>query len=142
MRHLLLIIFLFLGTIAKANQGNDTVPYWHISYGKEVVIRGSVNTVAASNHEIILKAGAVKDLSVSFVYEDNQPKTSLLTVKEKNDTLRILENDPEMGSYFVVPVRELIGLHQPNVQYELDFYYTDDRGQKNLKLGTIIFILK
>jgi hypothetical protein len=98
--------------------------------------------VQGATHEITLNAGAVKDLTISFVYDSNQPTKSSLVVKEKNEVLRTVEQDPVMGPYFVVPVRELIGTHQPNVQYVLDFYYSDDRGQKNLRLGTIIFNLK
>lgn len=142
MRHLLILAFLFLSIIAKANHGNDTIPYWHISYGKKVIIRGNVNLGSGATHEITLNAGAVKDLTISFVYDSNQPTKSSLVVKEKNEVLRTVEQDPVMGPYFVVPVRELIGTHQPNVQYVLDFYYSDDRGQKNLRLGTIIFNLK
>lgn len=142
MRNVLLAILLVAGFSAKANQARDTIPYWHISYGKTVVIRGNLNTASAARHEITLKAEAIKDLAISFVYDNQQPETSSLTVKEGKEELRTVAQDPVMGSYFVVPVRELIGTHQPDVRYELDFYYTDDRGQKNLKLGTIIFILK
>ena len=142
MRFLLVIAFLLATLVSKATHKNDTIPYWHISYGKSVIIRGNVNAVFATRHEITLKDGVTKELTISFVYDSNQPKSSSLVVKEKNEVLRTVEQDPVMGPYFVVPVRELIGTHQPNVRYELDFYYTDDRGQKNLKLGTIIFILK
>lgn len=141
-RYLFISAFLIISVFARANHVQDTIPYWHISYGKAVVIRGNINTVQAVKHEVTVQQDAVKDLTISFIYDAGQPKSSSLVVKEKNEVLRTVEHDPVMGSYFVVPVRELIGTHQPNVRYELDLYYTDDRGQKNLKLGTIIFILK
>lgn len=142
MRYLLLGILLLTSVITKANHAQDTIPYWHISYGKTVVIRGNLNTTSASIHEITLNGGAIKDLTISFVYDSNRPKWSSLFVKEGREELRRVEQDPVMGPYFIVPMRELISTHQPNVRYELDFYYSDDRGQKDLKLGTIIFILK
>lgn len=142
MRYLLVTAFLLSAFMAKANHAKDTIPYWHISYGKTVIIRGNINAVQAEKHEITVKQESIKAVTISFIYDTGQPKSSSLVVKEKNEILRTVEHDPVMGSYFVVPVRELIGMHQPNVRYELDFYYTDDRGQKNLKLGTIIFILK
>lgn len=142
MRYLLAIAFLLTTLVSNANVVNDTIPYWHISYGRTVVIRGNVNSVQPVKHELTVNPESLKDLIISFIYDAGQPKTSTLIVKEKNETLRTVDNDPDMGPYFVVPVRELIGTHQPNVRYELDFYYTDDRGQRNLKLGTITFILK
>jgi hypothetical protein len=142
MRHLIILAFLFTSVIAKANHTNDTIPYWHISYGKTVIIQGNVKSKDAKIYEITLKQGPLKDLTISFVYESNQPTSSSLVVKERNEVLRTVEQDPVMGPYFVVPVRELIGTHQPNVQYMLEFYYTDDRGQKDLKLGTLLFIFK
>lgn len=142
MRHLLISAFLLVSVIANANHDNDTIPYWHISYGKTVVIQGNIKTTADKIYEITLKEGALKDLTISFVYGSNQPQTSMLVVKEGKDVLRTVEQDQVMGPYFVVPVRELIGTHQPHVQYKLEFYYTDDRGQKDLKLGTLIFIFQ
>jgi hypothetical protein len=142
MRFLLLLAFLFVIGIAKATDKNDTIPYWHISYGKTVVIQGNIKSAGDKIYEITLKQGVLKDLTVSFVYGSNQPKSSSLVVKEKNEVLRTVEQDQVMGPYFVVPVRELIGTHQPNVQYKLEFYYTDDRGQKDLKLGTLLFIFQ
>lgn len=141
MKYLLLFVFLLAGFVSKANP-NDTIPYWHISYGKTVIVRGNIKSFSQDIHEITIKQGSLKDLTISFVYESNQPETSSLVVKEGKETLRTMDQDPVMGSHFVVPMRELISTHQPNVNYTLDFYYTDDRGQKNLKLGTIIFMFK
>lgn len=142
MRHILFVILLFVTVASKAGIHVDTLTYWDITYDKTTVIRGSLNTPSAPKYEVTIKDGSVKDITVSFVYDAVQPKSSSLVIKEKNEILRTVEGDPEMGPLFRVPVRELIGTHQPNVRYELDFYYSDDRGQKNLKLGTIIFAFK
>ena len=45
-------------------------------------------------------------------------------------TLRTIEQDPVMGAYFRIPVRELIGTHQSNVRYELDFITLTTTGSK------------
>lgn len=131
-----------LAVSAFADVACDTIPYWHVSYGGDVIIRGNINSPAPAAYELNVKPDAVDDLVVSFIYDAGQPAAGSLTVKEKNDILRTIESDPVMGAYFRVPVRELIGTHQSNVRYELDFYYTDDRGQQNRKLGTVIFIFK
>jgi hypothetical protein len=142
MKYAVILIVLLFPVASKANQVNDTIPYWHISYGKLVIIQGNLRSVPKDKHEITVKPDAVNDLIISFVYDNGQPKSSSLAVKEGNETLRTVHQDPVLGPYFKVPVRELIGTHQSNVRYELDFYYTDDRGQQDLKLGTIIFIMK
>lgn len=143
MKYLLFTCLFALAIICRANTvGNDTIPYWTITYGKTVIITGNVTEQQSKRYELTVWPDAVKDLVISFVYDAVQPEIGSLVVKEKNEVLRTLELDPVMGAYFRVPVRELIGTHQPNVRYELDFYYTDDRGQKNRKLGTIIFSFK
>ncbi len=142
MKYAVIFIALLFSTTAKAYVGNDTIPYWHISYGKLIVIEGNLRSIPKTKQEISVKPDAINDLIISFVYDTGQPKSSSLTVKEGNEILRTVESDPVLGSYFKVPVRELVGTHQSNVRYELDFYYTDDRGQRDLKLGTIIFIMK
>lgn len=142
MKYAVIFIVLLFSTTAKAYVVSDTIPYWHISYGKLVVIEGNLRSIPKAKQEITVKPDAMSDLIISFVYDAGQPKTSSLTVKEGNEILRTVESDPVLGSYFKVPVRELVGTHQSNVRYELDFYYSDDRGQRDLKLGTIIFIMK
>lgn len=142
MKYLLTVVLMLVGLISRANGVSDTITYWTISHDKIIILRGNVALKQAPRYELAVKETALKDLVVSFIYDSRQPKTSSLVVKEKNEVLRTIPYDPDMGAYFVVPVRELIGTHQPNVKYELDFYYTDDLGQKNLKLGTIIFSLK
>lgn len=138
MKYLLGILLLFSLTI-QAQTKNDTIPYWSIGYGKLVVIEANLRAMPKQKHTLTVKPDALEDLSISFVYASGQPGKSTLTVKERSEILRTFDQHPEMGPVFLVPVRELIGTHQNNVQYELDFFYTDDRGQKNLKLGTIIF---
>lgn len=142
MKYALIFIALLLTTSSKAAIANDTIPYWHISYGKLVVMEGNLRSIPTAGQEITVKPDAINDLIISFVYDTGQPKVSSLTVKEGNEILRTVDQDPVMGAYFVVPVRELVGTHQSNVRYELSFYYTDDRGQRDLKLGTITFIMK
>jgi hypothetical protein len=138
-KYIVIAVLIVIGFSAQARSVNDTIPYWHINYGKTVILRGNL-TSSPGRHELTIRSGAVKDLTVSFVFE-NQPHTSSLVIKEKNEVLRTIDHDPVMGSYFVVPVRELISTHQPDVRYELDFYYT--RNQENEhKLATIIFIFK
>ena len=105
-------------------------------------MEGNLRSIPTAGQEITVKPDAINDLIISFVYDTGQPKVSSLTVKEGNEILRTVDQDPVMGAYFVVPVRELVGTHQSNVRYELSFYYTDDRGQRDLKLGTITFIMK
>lgn len=141
MKYIILVIMLVAAFSAKAGIVSDTIPYWNISYGKTVIVQGNFQTAQTIRHELTVKSGSVKDLTVSFVY-DAQPKTSSLVIKEKNEELRTLDQDPVMGPNFFVPIRELISTHQPDVRYELDFYYSDDRGQKNRKIATIIFIFK
>jgi hypothetical protein len=137
-----IVISLILACLSsRAGILADTINFWTIRYDKTVIIRGN-ETQRAPVYELTVKEGSLKDLTVSFVYDSGQPKTSSLAVKEKNEILRTIESDPDIGGYFVVPVRELIGTHQPNVQYTLEFYYSDSRGQKDVKLGTIIFIFK
>lgn len=142
MRHILFVILLFITGASTAGISADTVTYWVFTYDKITVIRENLNTSRAPKYEVTVKDGSVKDITVSFVYDAVQPKASSLIIKEKNEILRTIEGDPDMGPLFIVPVRELIGTHQPDVTYELDFYYSDDRGRRNLKLGTLIFIFK
>lgn len=142
MRYTLISVLMLVAFLTKADIHPDTVTYWQISYDKTVIIRGNLNSTRPPVHELTVNQGSLKNLTISFVYDAVQPNTSTLTVKEKNEVLRTVAHDPIIGPYFVVPVRELIGTHQPDVRYELDFYYTDDRGQKDLKIGTIIFIFK
>ncbi len=142
MRYIMLVSWVFAGFVLKAGVPADTITFWTISYDKTIIIRGNVILTRSPTYELTVKEGSLKNIAVSFIYDTGQPKTSLLEVKEKNEVLRTIASDPDIGAYFVVPVKELIGTHQPGVRYELDFYYTDDRGQKNLKLGTIIFIFK
>lgn len=140
MRFLFIALLLCLASFAQASIISDTI-FWHINYGKTAILDGNLNSRQPVTHELTVKSGLVKDLTISFMY-DVQPQTSSLVIKEKNEVLRALDHDPVMGSYFVVPVRELISTHQPDVRYELDFYYTNDRGIKERKLATIIFIFK
>lgn len=142
MRYLMLIVWVCAGLVSKAGVSADTVTYWTISYDKALVIRGNVTQAQVPKYELTVKEGLVKDLSISFVYDNGQPKVSSLVVKEKNEELRTIESNPDIGGCFVVPVKELIGTHQTGVRYELDFYYTDNRGEKGRKLGTITFIFK
>lgn len=142
MKYAVIFIALLLPTALKANHVSDTIPYWHIRYGKLVIIQGNLRSIPKDKHEITVKPDAVNDLIISFVYDSVQPKSSSLTIKEGSEILRTVDQDPVLGPYFKVPVRELIGTHQSNVRYALDFYYTDDRGQRDLKLGTVIFIMK
>ena len=142
MKYFLIFIFLLTGLLSKANGVSDTITYWTISYDKTVIVRGNLTLAQSPKYELTVKEGLLKNLTVSFVYDAGQPQGSSLVVKEKGETLRTIQHDPDIGAYFIVPVKELISTHQPNVKYELDFYYSDDRGQKNLKLGTIIFIFK
>lgn len=141
MKYTIVAFLTMIAFSAQARMVNDTIPYWHINYGKTVILQGNLVSAQPGRHELTVKSGSVKDLTVSFVY-DVQPKTSSLVIKEKNDVLRIVDHDPVMGSYFVVPVRELISTHQPDVRYELDFYYTSNQDKKERKLATIIFIFK
>lgn len=142
MKYFLLMGLLSAAVTSKANQANDTIPFWTISYGKTVILTGNINSASPGVHELVVKPGEIKDVTVSFSYDSGQPGASLLTVREGKEELRTIEQDPVIGAYFRVPVRELIGTHQSNVRYQLDFYYTDDRGQKDRKLGTITFIFK
>lgn len=139
MKYTIVAFLTMIAFSAQARMVNDTIPYWHISYGKTVILQGNL-TSYPGRHELIIQSGTVKDLTVSFVFE-NQPHTSSLVIKEKNEVLRTIDHDPVMGSYFVVPVRELISTHQPDVRYELDFYYTRNQDKEH-KLATIIFIFK
>lgn len=142
MRFFAVILFLLLTTSVRAGIHADTVTYWIVNYDKTTILRGNVNLKQPPRYELTVTGESLKNINVSFVYDAVQPKASSLVVKERNEILRTIEGDPDMGATFTVPVRELIGTHQPNVRYELDFYYSDDRGQKNLKLGTVIFIFK
>ena len=142
MRVVLIIGLFLIAFPAKAGMRADTITYWIVKYDKTAILRGDLTSKQPPRYELTVNDGLLKNLTVSFVYEAVQPKTSSLVVKEKNEILRTIEHDPIIGPYFVVPLRELIGTHQPNVRYELDFYYTDDKGQKDLKLGTITFIMK
>lgn len=142
MKYFFLVCLVLHSATAFADVVRDTIPYWQVSYGSKVIIRGNIKSVAPADYELTVKPDAVKDLIISFIYDSRQPESSSLIVKEKNDVLRTFESDPVMGAYFQVPVRELIGTHQSNVRYVLDFYYSDDRGQKDRKLATIIFIFK
>ncbi len=138
----LIFTLLLITQVSKAKEVTDTVTFWTISYDKTVIISGNIMLARVPTYELTVKEGSLKNLIVSFVYDTGQPTTSSLEIKEKNEILRTIPHDPDMGPYFVVPIKEMIGTHQPNVRYELDFYYSDDRGQKNLKLGTIAFIMK
>lgn len=140
MRAAFVVILFIVAFSAQANVAGDTI-YWQIQYGKVSILDGNLNSAQPSRYELTVKAGYVKDLTVSFAY-NVQPNTSALIIKEKNETLRTIDHDPVMGSYFVVPVRELISTHQPNVNYELDFYYTTNQNPNERKLATIIFIFK
>jgi hypothetical protein len=142
MKFVLAVVLVFTCLSSRAYTPADTITFWTIRYDKTIIISGNVTQILAPRYDLTVKDGALKDLVISFVYDTGQPTTSSVIVKEKNEILRTIESDPNIGGYFVVPVRELIGTHQPNVRYELDLYYSDNRGQKELKLGTIIFIFK
>jgi hypothetical protein len=140
MRFLLVALLLSIAVSTQANTVSDTISFWHISYGKTVILEGNDNT-QPGRYELVIRTGSVKDLTVSY-WQDARPQSSWLIIKEKNEVLRTIEHDPVMGSNFVVPVRELISTHQPDVQYELDFYYKTNHSEREHKLATIIFIFK
>jgi hypothetical protein len=79
-------------------------------------------------------------LNVSFNYDTRGQIDGELEIRTGDKTLRILKSVLKEGGFFVVPARELIDTESKGKRYELDFYYSDDRGTKKLKLGTIIFI--
>lgn len=118
----------------------DTIPYWQIYYGKVVLIQGNTSQTTIEKREISIKRDVVWELNVSFNYDTRGHFDARLEIKIGERTLTTLKSAINDGGFFVVPTRELIDTKTKGKRYELDLYYSDDRGTKNLKLGTIIFI--
>jgi len=129
----------------------DTIPFWNIYYGKVIVIQGNINQTQPENRYIKIKNGKPWELFVTFNYDIGPPDKGELTIKQGSKTLTVIEYKggdeghsriPTNGggSFFVVPLKEIIDVKLRNGRWELDFYCTDQRGQRNLKVGTIIFI--
>src|SRR5688572_30595077 len=115
----------------------DTIPYWHIYYGKVILIQGNTSQTRTEKKEIKIKRDVVWELNVSFNYDTRGQIDGELEIKLGDQTLRTLKSVITEGGFFVIPTRELIDTKTKGKRYELDFYYTDDRGTKDLKLATI-----
>jgi hypothetical protein len=141
MKKQLLAFILFSWTISSwATIPVDTIPYWQIYYGKVVLIQGNTSQTTTEKREIRIKRDVVWELSVSFNYDTRRLIEGGLEIKIGDKTLTTLKSIIKDGGFFVIPTRELIDTKSKGKRYELELYYSDDRGTKNLKLGTIIFI--
>ena len=119
---------------------SDTIPYWNIYYGKVILIQGNTSQTTSEKEEMKIKRDVVWDLTVSFNYDTRGQIDGELEIKIGDETLRTLKSVIKEGGFFEIPTRELIDTKTKGKTYELDFYYSDDRGTKNLKLGTIVFM--
>jgi hypothetical protein len=141
MKKQLITFILFSWTISVwATTPLDTIPYWQIYYGKVVLIQGNTSQTTAEKREIRIKRDVVWELNISFNYDTRGQIDGGLEIKIGDRTLMTLKSVIMDGGFFVIPTRELIDTKTKGKRYELDFYYSDDSGTKNLKLGTIIFI--
>ena len=139
-KQLIILIFVTWTSSAWATIPLDTIPYWHIYYGKVILIQGNTSQTSTEKREIKIKRDVVWELNVSFNYDTRGQIDGELEIKSGDRTLRTLKSVIKDGGFFVIPTRELIDTKTKGKRYELDFYYNDDRGARNLKLGTIIFI--
>ena len=141
MKKLLITFILITGTISSwSTIPLDTIPYWNIYYGKVILIQGNTSQTTTGSREIKIKKDIVWQLTITFNYDTRGPIESELEVKIGDKKLRTLKSQAEEGSFFIIPVAELIDTNMQGKRYEMEFYYSDNRGTKNLKLGTIIFI--
>jgi hypothetical protein len=141
MKKQLITFILFSWTISSwATIPLDTIPYWQIYYGKVVLIQGNTSQTTTEKREIRIKRDVVWELNVSFNYDTRGQIDAGLEIKIGDRTLTTLKSVIKDGGFFVIPTRELIDTKTKGKRYELELYYSDDRGTKNLKLGTIIFI--
>jgi hypothetical protein len=118
----------------------DTIPYWQIYYGKVVIIQGNTSQTTTEKREIRIERDVVWELNVSFNYDTRGQIDGGLEIRMGDKTLTTLKSVIKDGGFFAIPTKELIDTKTKGKKYVLDLYYSDDRGTKNLKLGTIIFI--
>ncbi len=141
MKKQLITFILITWTISsRATTVLDTIPYWHFYYGKMILIQGNTSQTATEKREIRIKRDVVWELKVSFNYDTREQIDDELEIRTGDTILRTLKSVIKEGGFFIVPTRELIDTKSKGKRYELDFYYSDDKGTKKLKLGTIIFI--
>lgn len=149
-KQLITLVLLAWTASSLATVPMDTIPFWNIYYGRVIVIQGNINQTQIDKREIQIKKGNPWELIVTFNYDVGPPDKGELAIKQGGKTLRIMEYERGHGghsrlptngggSFFVVPLKEIIDVKLRNGRWELDFYYTDQRGQSNLKLGTILF---
>lgn len=141
MKKHLITFFILSWTISSwATTSLDTIPNWQIYYGKVILIKGNTTQTTAETKEIRIKKDVVWELDISFNYDTRTQTESELEIKIGDRTLRTLKSVIEEGGFFVIPTKDLIDTKTKGKKYEMDFYYSDDRGTTKLKLGTIIFI--
>ena len=143
MKRQLITFFLISWTISShGTVPLDTIPYWRIYYGKMILIQGNTSQTTTEKQERIIRKNVVAELNITFDYDTHGPIDGELEVKTGDRKLITLKSQIKDGNFFSVPTRELIDTKTKGGRYELDFYYSDDRGTKNLKLGTIIFVIQ
>ena len=152
MKKQILTFILFTATITSwATAQLDTIPFWNIYYGNVIVIQGNLNQTETEKRDIKIKKGKSRELVVTFNYDIGPTDQGKLTIKQGDRILKLIEYQREEeghsrlpttggGCFFLVPLKDIIDLKSKNGRWELDFYYNDQRGQENLKLGTIIFM--
>lgn len=141
MKKQLIAFILFSWTISSwGTSPLDTIPYWQIYYGKVVLILGNTSLTTTEKREIRIIRDVVWELNVSFNYDTREQNDGELEIKMGDKTLTTLKSVIKDGVFFVIPTRELIDTKTEGKRYELDLYYSDDGGIKNLKLGTLILI--
>jgi hypothetical protein len=135
---LIVVLVLSCGVRASAITQPDTIPNWQFYYGKIILIEGNKSQTTPETKEITIKNGVVSELNVTVNFDTQDYKNSELEIRIRNKKLKELKSLIKNGSFFFIPIKELIDVNSIGKQYELEFYYSDDRGTKNLRLGTII----
>ena len=144
------LAFVAVTIAVQAATAPDTIPFWNIDYGKVVLIQGNINQKQKETREVQIKNGKPWELVMTFNYDVGGHDVGQLTIKQDSQVLKTIKyrkqsipqvRIPESGGgcFFTVPLNEFINVKSKKQKWELDFYYSDERGQENLKLGTIIF---
>jgi len=125
----------------------DRVSSWTFYFAKLPFMSGGENDPPATQE---LNVKQDREIMVSLSYEGTPPSSSRLQVRGANGVSLEYQFQSQVardaftptvnqGAQFVVPVNEIVGNPaSENGEVEAEFYYSDDAGVTDLKLGTVM----